>query len=42
MNHADKTYAYGNILDKNGNVNKEQLDAEFEQEWKYYLIPICV
>ncbi|MBO3696840.1 DUF6058 family natural product biosynthesis protein [Roseivirga sp. E12] len=32
----DKRYAYGNIIDKAGKIDKAKMDNAFEIEWDYY------
>ncbi len=37
LNNADKHFGYENILNMDGSVDMDRLDAAFEQEWQYYL-----
>ncbi|CAM1372794.1 DUF6058 family natural product biosynthesis protein [Tenacibaculum xiamenense] len=34
--HKNK-FAYGGIVDDNGNIDEKKLDDAFEEEWQYYL-----
>lgn len=35
-NHANQTFAYGNVFDENGVINAEKIDQALEEEWDYF------
>jgi len=35
-NHANQTFAYGNVFDENGVINAEKADQALEEEWDYF------
>lgn len=35
-NHAQQTFAYGNVFDENGVINDEKIDQALEEEWNYF------
>jgi hypothetical protein len=35
-NHANQTFAYGNVFDQNGVINNEKAEQALEEEWNYF------
>lgn len=35
-NHANQTFAYGNVFDENGVINDEKAEQALEEEWNYF------